>query len=155
MPGRHINDHQMRLCMKSRLTESMPAAAAQAAMSFPTFELPASNKGYMLGYDSKLLRSFACPQPAIINGKADIRTAFTVTDSQTVNRMSPLWVILMGKTPEKNEWVLRYSTYGPVKVGPNIIDLATDLDGGRYILRIGYFLVANLSGDYPPYYSHD
>jgi transposase InsO family protein len=33
MPGRHINDHQMRLYMKSRLTESMPAAAAQAAMS--------------------------------------------------------------------------------------------------------------------------
>ena len=33
MPGRHINDHQMRLYMKSRLTESKPAAAAQAAMS--------------------------------------------------------------------------------------------------------------------------
>ena len=30
MPGRHINDHQMRLYMKSRLTEKMPAAAAQA-----------------------------------------------------------------------------------------------------------------------------
>src|SRR5450759_2771051 len=36
MPGRHINDHQMRLYMKSRLTESMPAAAAQAAMSLAT-----------------------------------------------------------------------------------------------------------------------
>jgi hypothetical protein len=33
MPGRHINDHQMRLYMKSRLTESMPVAAAQAGMS--------------------------------------------------------------------------------------------------------------------------
>jgi hypothetical protein len=33
MPGRHINDHQMRLYMKSRLTETKPAAAAQAAMS--------------------------------------------------------------------------------------------------------------------------
>ena len=33
MPGRHINDHQMRLYMKSRLTVSKPAAAAQAAMS--------------------------------------------------------------------------------------------------------------------------
>ena len=36
MPGRHINDHQMRLYMKSRLTETMPAAAAQAAMSLST-----------------------------------------------------------------------------------------------------------------------
>ena len=36
MPGRHINDHQMRLYMKSRLTETTPAAAAQAAMSLAT-----------------------------------------------------------------------------------------------------------------------
>ena len=36
MPGRHINDHQMRLYMKTRLTEPMPAAAAQAAMSLAT-----------------------------------------------------------------------------------------------------------------------
>ncbi len=32
MPGRHINDHQMRLYMKSRLTLTK-AAAGQAAMS--------------------------------------------------------------------------------------------------------------------------
>src|ERR1035438_1646300 len=36
MPGRHINDHQMRLYMKSRLTEKKPASAAQAAMSLRT-----------------------------------------------------------------------------------------------------------------------
>ena len=36
MPGRHINDHQMRLYMKSRMTEVLPAAAAQAAMSIAT-----------------------------------------------------------------------------------------------------------------------
>src|ERR1700733_8781117 len=36
MPGRHINDHQMRLYMKSRLTVKMPAAAAQAAISLRT-----------------------------------------------------------------------------------------------------------------------
>jgi len=29
MPGRYINDHQMRLYMKFRLTESMPAARRQ------------------------------------------------------------------------------------------------------------------------------
>src|SRR5687768_5891036 len=36
MPGRHINDHQMRLYMKSRLIENKPAAAACAAMSLST-----------------------------------------------------------------------------------------------------------------------
>jgi transposase InsO family protein len=36
MPGRHINDHQMRLYMKSRLTETKPSAAAQAAISLKT-----------------------------------------------------------------------------------------------------------------------
>ena len=36
MPGRHINDHQMRLYMKSRLTVKKPAAAAQAAISSRT-----------------------------------------------------------------------------------------------------------------------
>jgi len=33
MPGRHINDHQMRLYMKSRLTETKPS---QAAISLKT-----------------------------------------------------------------------------------------------------------------------
>ena len=36
MPGRQINDHQMRLYMKSRLTENKPTAAAQAAISLKT-----------------------------------------------------------------------------------------------------------------------
>jgi transposase InsO family protein len=36
MPGRHINDHQMRLYMKSRLTVKKPAAAARAAISLRT-----------------------------------------------------------------------------------------------------------------------
>ena len=36
MPGRHINDHQMRPYMKSRLTVKKPAAAAQAAISLRT-----------------------------------------------------------------------------------------------------------------------
>jgi hypothetical protein len=36
MPGRHINDHQMRLYMKSRLTVKKPAAAAQAAIRLRT-----------------------------------------------------------------------------------------------------------------------
>jgi hypothetical protein len=33
MPGRHINDHQMRLYMKSRMTEELPVAAARASIS--------------------------------------------------------------------------------------------------------------------------
>jgi hypothetical protein len=33
MPGRHINDHQMRLYMKLRLTESITSAAVKAAIS--------------------------------------------------------------------------------------------------------------------------
>jgi hypothetical protein len=36
MPGRHINDHQMRLYMKSRMTEELPAAAARAGISAAT-----------------------------------------------------------------------------------------------------------------------
>lgn len=36
MPGRHINDHQMRLYMKSRLTETKPVSAAQASISLKT-----------------------------------------------------------------------------------------------------------------------
>jgi transposase InsO family protein len=36
MPGRHINDHQMRLYMKFRVTEPPPAAAARAGISTAT-----------------------------------------------------------------------------------------------------------------------
>jgi hypothetical protein len=36
MPGRHINDHQMRLYMKSRLHHALPAAAALAGFSAST-----------------------------------------------------------------------------------------------------------------------
>ncbi|NRO94860.1 IS21 family transposase, partial [Paraburkholderia sp. NMBU_R16] len=36
VPGRHINDHQMRLYMKYRLKEGAPAAAARAGFSAAT-----------------------------------------------------------------------------------------------------------------------
>ena len=36
MPGRHVNDHQMRLYMKLRLTEGLPTAAARAGLSVAT-----------------------------------------------------------------------------------------------------------------------
>src|ERR1700694_3980491 len=54
MPGRHINDHQMRLYMKSRLTEKKPAAAAQAAMSLKT--------AYRIENDPRLPSQKAAPR---------------------------------------------------------------------------------------------
>jgi transposase InsO family protein len=54
MPGRHINDHQMRLYMKSRLTESMPAAAAQAALSLAS--------AYRIENDTRLPSQKALPR---------------------------------------------------------------------------------------------
>jgi len=36
VPGRHVNDHQMRLYMKHRLTEGPPVAAARAGFSLAT-----------------------------------------------------------------------------------------------------------------------
>ena len=36
MPGRHVNDHQMRLFMKLRQTYSIPLAAAKAGFSTAT-----------------------------------------------------------------------------------------------------------------------
>ena len=36
MPGRHINDRQMRLFMKYRLTDSITVAAARAGISAAT-----------------------------------------------------------------------------------------------------------------------
>ncbi len=54
MPGRHINDHQMRLYMKSRLTETKPAAAAQAAMSLKT--------AYRIEHDPRLPSQKSTPR---------------------------------------------------------------------------------------------
>jgi transposase InsO family protein len=54
MPGRHINDHQMRLYMKSRLTEKKPAAAAQAAISLKT--------AYRIESDPRLPSQKAAPR---------------------------------------------------------------------------------------------
>jgi hypothetical protein len=54
MPGRHINDHQMRLYMKSRLTESKPAAAAQAAISLKT--------AYRIEHDPRLPSQKSLPR---------------------------------------------------------------------------------------------
>src|SRR6185437_15696776 len=36
MPGRHINDHQFRIYMKTRLTHTVQEAAAKAAVSLAT-----------------------------------------------------------------------------------------------------------------------
>ena len=46
MPGRHVNDHQMRLYMKFRQTHAVPVAAAKAGISTAT--------AYRLGSDSRL-----------------------------------------------------------------------------------------------------
>ncbi|RPI39747.1 MAG: IS21 family transposase, partial [Betaproteobacteria bacterium] len=46
MPGRHINDHQMRLYMKHKLTEGLPRAAARAGLSVAT--------AYRIEQDSRL-----------------------------------------------------------------------------------------------------
>jgi len=54
MPGRHINDHQMRLYMKSRLTESKPVAAAQAAISLKT--------AYRIEHDPRLPSQKSAPR---------------------------------------------------------------------------------------------
>ncbi len=54
MPGRHINDHQMRLYMKSRLTEKKPAAAAQAAISLKS--------AYRIENDPRLPSQKAAPR---------------------------------------------------------------------------------------------
>ena len=54
MPGRHINDHQMRLYMKSRLTVKKPAAAAQAAISLRT--------AYRIENDPRLPSQTASPR---------------------------------------------------------------------------------------------
>ena len=54
MPCRHINDHQMRLFMKSRLTESMPVAAAQASMSLAS--------AYRIETDTRLPSQKALPR---------------------------------------------------------------------------------------------
>ena len=71
MPGRHINDHQMRLYMKSRLTVKKPAAAAQAAISLRTAyriendpRLPSQSRGQGVGggpiHWSRFLRPRSC-----------------------------------------------------------------------------------------------
>jgi hypothetical protein len=46
MPGRHVNDHQMRLYMKLRQTHAVPVAAAKAGISTAT--------AYRLGSDPRL-----------------------------------------------------------------------------------------------------
>ena len=46
MPGRHINDHQMRLYMKYRLKEGPAQAAARAGFSAAT--------GYRIDQDRRL-----------------------------------------------------------------------------------------------------
>lgn len=45
MPGRHVTDHQMRLFMRHRLTDTMPVAAARAGFSTAT--------GYRIAQDPR------------------------------------------------------------------------------------------------------
>jgi hypothetical protein len=54
MPGRHINDHQLRLYMKSRLIDSPPVAAARAAFSTAT--------AYRIEQDPRLPSQKALPR---------------------------------------------------------------------------------------------
>jgi transposase InsO family protein len=71
MPGRHINDHQMRLYMKSRLTEKKPAAAAQAAISLKS--------AYRIENDPRLPSQKAAPR-----GRRRPDPLVTIFDSEVV-----------------------------------------------------------------------
>ena len=55
MPGRHVTDHQMRLFMQFRQTDTVAVAAAKA--SFSTATSPASSSPGTLGF---MLNSGPC-----------------------------------------------------------------------------------------------
>ena len=71
MPGRHINDHQMRLYMKSRLTQTKPVAAAQAAISLKT--------AYRIESDPRLPSQKSAPR-----GRRRPDPLLTIFDSEIV-----------------------------------------------------------------------
>ena len=54
MPGRHINDHQVRIYMKNRLTHTPPVAAARAALSLST--------AYRIEHDPRLPSQKTAPR---------------------------------------------------------------------------------------------
>ncbi len=54
MPGRHVNDHQMRLFMKFRQDDPVPVAAAKAGFSAAT--------GYRLAHDPRLPSTRRAPR---------------------------------------------------------------------------------------------
>ena len=54
MPGRHVTDHQMRLFMTFRHTDSVAAAAAKSSFSTAT--------GYRLAHDSRLPSTKKAPR---------------------------------------------------------------------------------------------
>ncbi len=61
MPGRHVTDHQMRLFMQHRLTETVAVGAAKASMSTATGHRIANNP--RLPSTSRVLRARRRPDP--------------------------------------------------------------------------------------------
>lgn len=63
MPGRHVNDHQMRLFMKLRQTHSIAVAAAKSSISVATaYRIDSDNR---LPSQKKLPRERRRPDPLV------------------------------------------------------------------------------------------
>ncbi len=98
MPGRHVTDHQMRLFMQHRQTDTMAVAAAKASMSRAT--------GYRIAKDPRLPSMRAAPRgrrrPAPL---ADVFEAEVVPLLQATPSLRPIAVfteIVKGLRPERH-----------------------------------------------------
>jgi hypothetical protein len=122
--------------------------------SDPKFSLPDSAKGYSLQKPAGLLRDLKCPLQSVPARKGNIRLSFVVLDQTTLNRISPVEIEVMRQSaPDKLE--LYFSRFLPTKVGINLIDLESNFSAGKHIIRIGYYVLSELSRDYPMFYFKD
>lgn len=118
------------------------------------FTLPEKAKGYSLQQKSKLLLNVTCPSEKTVPRISNVRVSFSVRDDQTLARMSPLW-IQIARQDSAEEFTLYFSSSVAIRRGGNVIELGTNFEPGRHLLRIGYFLNSELSREYPMYYIHD
>jgi hypothetical protein len=143
-------------------TQSWPQAA-YAKVLYPTFPvgadqgvfpMPPGVEGYILGGAPTALGAFECPTPPLIAQKGRITFSFVAARRSDADPLSPLAVsVIQDQRPA--QLVEYFFRYVPFKEGRNVVEIQTNFEPGKHILRVGYFRLREIAGKYPRLYAKD
>ena len=116
-----------------------------------SFGVPAGVKGYT---QVDLIRGFAdatCPPNQVLSGET-LTIWFKITDVSILERATPLYVRIIEERKPKDFWHA-FGQWYEMRPDRNKVEISKPLTPGKYELRYGVYIRAEMDKEYPPFRS--